>query len=281
MGRRPDGFHELVSVFQAVSLADRLTVTSHERLILTSVPFPNNLVLRAGLLAQDTVGEDLGGSFVLEKRIPAAAGLGGGSADAAAALLLLKRLWRKPFNVHRLAPHLGSDVPFFLGSATALVEGRGELVSALPSPASQCVALLRPRVELSTAEVFANLRPEEWDSGNTTKTVASLLRRSVPIPQHLLRNSLLGPALRCCAPLGRLRELLLQHGFQPHLSGSGPTMFVFIQSGEDIRKLATLAQRHDADLYQCRTIRGRPVLVRAVVARPNDPDSTSIETARR
>ncbi|MFI5268953.1 MAG: 4-(cytidine 5'-diphospho)-2-C-methyl-D-erythritol kinase, partial [Chloroflexota bacterium] len=162
-GKRPDGYHELISLMQTVSLADELSLEPAEDLSLDcDVPElagDNNLVLRAARL----LGR--GGRFVLRKRIPAAGGLGGGSSDAAVALRLLDAAYHlrlSPEHLMEAATHLGSDVPFFLHAGTVLVKGRGELVQPLPDLRERWLVLLNPGVPLSTARVFQDLRPDEY-----------------------------------------------------------------------------------------------------------------------
>ena len=141
IGKRSDGYHEIVSVMQAIDLCDVLTVEPRELLYLScNVPelaSPNNLVLKAARLMQSAAGHDQGAAISLVKGIPLAGGLGGGSTDAAVVLKRLNELWRLGLSVEKLtelAAGLGSDVPFFCsGSPTALAQGRGERVTALPT----------------------------------------------------------------------------------------------------------------------------------------------------
>jgi 4-diphosphocytidyl-2-C-methyl-D-erythritol kinase len=262
--RRYVGYHELVSVFQAIALADRLTVRADDSLRLettSELMAEDNLVLRAARLVEEATEHHRGARFTLEKKIPIAAGLGGGSADGAAALLLLRRLWGEYFPVRNLATQLGSDVPFFLGGPTAFVAGRGELVDPLPSPPPQHVLLLRPRVRVSTARVFSELRPEEWSDGDRTRQVASLLRRRMPIPEHLLVNSLEASALRVCPELHSLWSDLKGMGLQPHLSGSGPTVFMLIRDTQMEERLRTFAERADIEIIATRFWQTSPIQI--------------------
>src|SRR5512145_2350061 len=134
LGKRPDGYHEIATVMQTVDLADRLTLEDAETLELDAsaagVPTDGtNLALRAAMALRETVGITRGVRISLDKRIPVAAGLGGGSADAAAVLLGLNRLWglRWPrARLEAIAVTLGMDVPFFLRGGGALATGRGE-----------------------------------------------------------------------------------------------------------------------------------------------------------
>jgi 4-diphosphocytidyl-2-C-methyl-D-erythritol kinase len=146
LGRRADGFHELCTVFQTVSLCDRLTFEENARFSLTCdderiACDETNLIRRAAEALKKEFGVRAGARIHLEKRIPAPGGLGGGSSNAATALLGLAALWQLPVDragLHRLAAALGSDVPFFLCGGTAWATGRGTEIHprAAPSPAS-------------------------------------------------------------------------------------------------------------------------------------------------
>ena len=161
LGKRADGYHEVRTVMQTVGLADRLEVTAAADLSFTcsdpALATPDNLVYRAARLLQAEYAVRTGAALRLEKRIPVAAGLGGGSSDAAATIVALNRLWNLQLSLteqRRLAAALGSDVPFFLTGGTALATGRGERITPLPPlPQYWVVLVLLPRV-LSTAAVY-------------------------------------------------------------------------------------------------------------------------------
>ncbi|MBV8086725.1 MAG: 4-(cytidine 5'-diphospho)-2-C-methyl-D-erythritol kinase, partial [Chloroflexi bacterium] len=190
LGRREDGYHELVSVFQTVSLYDELSLEASDSLTLAcdvaSLAGDDNLVLRAARL----LGR--GGRFHLRKGIPMAGGMGGGSSDAALALRLLDALYGlrlPPQGLRDAAAALGSDVPFFLTGGTALVQGRGERVTPLPDLPMHWLAVLNPGVPLSTPTVFRGLRPPEYSDG-----AATLLAGGVGLPPSI--NSLQASAER-------------------------------------------------------------------------------------
>lgn len=258
-----------MSVFQAVSLSDELVIRPADTLTLETepaLPFAaeTNLVLRAARLLQQRAGRLLGAQLLLRKRIPIAAGLGGGSADAAAALLGLRRLWNlDDIDLTPLAEELGSDVPFFLRSARALVRGRGEHVQPLPSLPVRLVVLVRPPVALATADIFAQLRPEEWSDGSATSALAAALAAGAPLPPALPPNSLLPAAERCCGPLAALRAALRAAGWRPYLSGSGPTLFHFPESPAEAEAIHRDAHRFGAQAWRCRTICRTPLRLAA------------------
>ncbi len=160
--RRADGFHDLLSRFSSIDLADTISVEASDRLELVCRGEPldgdeDNLALRAARLLAGELGIEPRARIVLEKRIPVGAGLGGGSSDAAATLRLLRALWNAALDdeaLGRLALRLGSDVPYFLVGGEADVSGRGERVTARPDAPPTELLLLIPPFPLSTREVF-------------------------------------------------------------------------------------------------------------------------------
>ena len=170
LGTRADGYHELRTLFQSIDLRDRLTVEAAPPGELTLSVEPadavsagdDNLVLRAARRLARHVGIEAGARFRLRKRIPVGGGLGGGSADAAAALLLADALWSCRLSdetLRRLAGELGSDVPFFLSGGLALGEGRGDEITELEDQPEAPLVVAVPAVRVSTADAYARYRP--------------------------------------------------------------------------------------------------------------------------
>ncbi|MCX5891772.1 MAG: 4-(cytidine 5'-diphospho)-2-C-methyl-D-erythritol kinase, partial [Deltaproteobacteria bacterium] len=164
LGRRADGYHDLVTVMQPLSLADELTVTPGGEAIRFTCDHPDlqgpeNLVYRAALGFQEAAGVKVAAHFELRKRIPVAAGLGGGSSDAAGALKALNHLYGSPLaeaQLQVLAAGLGADVPFFLGKGPAVGRGTGTELTPMALPPYNYL-LLNPGVPLSTRWVYENL----------------------------------------------------------------------------------------------------------------------------
>ncbi len=193
VGRRDDGFHELRSIFLRVGLTDRLTMAPGtgpaDRLTVTGlpgIPTEGNLVLEALDALRRHLGVDLPPLDVtLEKRIPAAAGLGGGSSDAASALSLAQAAWQitlDPDDVLSVAADIGSDVPFFAAdTAAALVEGRGEWITPLLRVESVGLLLVTPPIRLQTGTVFARFDDLPRAEGATVA--------HIPDPVDLLADS--------------------------------------------------------------------------------------------
>jgi len=163
--RRADGYHEIETVMHAVDLGDELEFARADRIELVcdapQVPVGgDNLVVKAAQLLREAAQTKAGARIRLYKRIPIGAGLGGGSSDAAAALVGLNALWGLGMDrdqLAELAGRVGSDVPFFIYGGTALCRGRGEKVTPIQCPARLHFVLLLPRVLVSTARVYENL----------------------------------------------------------------------------------------------------------------------------
>jgi 4-diphosphocytidyl-2-C-methyl-D-erythritol kinase len=166
LGRRGDGYHEVRTVMQTIDLADRVALEECDAIELTTkapgVPTDStNLAMKAALALRDAARIEHGVRIALDKRIPVAGGLGGGSTDAAAVLLGLNRLWRLRWPLARLeeiAVTLGMDVPFFLRGGAALGTGRGECLKPLQTVGLSLV-LVSPGIAVSTAETYGRLTP--------------------------------------------------------------------------------------------------------------------------
>lgn len=237
MGKRPDGYHNLVSVMQLVDLHDTLTFSPADGIALFSddpamlAEGDNNLVLRAAHLLRQTYGSDKGAHITLDKRIPSAAGLGGGSSDAAATLLGLSRLWGLDLSreeLSRLGSTLGSDVPFFFAEPTALVEGRGEQVTPLAPPPAFWAVLVSQSYNIpgKTRQLYASLALEDLGDGSRVHEVLSVLQQGGDISSIPLFNSFEPAAFQVFPGLERVRGQMLAAGApNVHLSGSGPTLY--------------------------------------------------------
>jgi 4-diphosphocytidyl-2-C-methyl-D-erythritol kinase len=243
LARRPDGYHEVETLMVAVSLYDTLTFTDDPagpvRLACDRPELsvgPDNLVVRAAELLRQRTGHAGGVSVQLTKRIPTAAGLAGGSSDAAATLAGLNRLWKLglgPDALAALAAELGSDVPFFLDGPAAWCTGRGERVEKLPLGAPLHLVVACPAAGLSTAEVYRNVTvPDRPADGAELR--AATRRGDVEAMGRLLHNRLQEPAVRLCpavdAVLGRLREL---GAVGCLMSGSGSSVVALCRGRRD------------------------------------------------
>jgi 4-diphosphocytidyl-2-C-methyl-D-erythritol kinase len=249
--RRPDGFHELRTVYQTLALHDVLLVTRRPgpfALSCTSAEVPtdaSNLVARAARAVWRSLGrrgEPKDVSIVLRKRIPTQAGLGGGSADAAAALVALDRVWSAKLGeqaLRDLAAALGSDVPFFLVGGTALGLGRGEVVEPLPDAPPRPVLILRPEVGVSTAEAYGWL---DADSGGPQAGAWAGESPTWPGP---VINDLEAPVVSRRPAIGVARQALVEAGaLTAGMTGSGSAVFGVFETRAQARvALGVLARR--------------------------------------
>lgn len=236
LGRRPDGFHEVKTVLQTIDLADRLTFEPHERVELRGnrpeLAGPDNLVWQAAQELQTLAGCRQGARITLEKAIPVAAGLGGGSSDAAATLLALNQLWDLGLSRETLegvAARLGADVAFFLYGGTALAEGRGEKITPLAPFPPTTFLLVHPPIflEAKTARMYAALGPNDFASGEATGRLVAALRRSEAIAPDLFFNTFDRVGERVFPQIRPWRRhLWATLRVMPHLCGSGPSFFV-------------------------------------------------------
>lgn len=265
IGRRADGYHEVRTVLQAIDLADELTLSpiGGETTLTVepdgAAPVEGNLVLAAArMLGADAHG---GVRIALTKRIPAAAGLGGGSSDAAATLAGLRRLFALDAGddeLHAMAGALGSDVPFFLRGGTALGTGRGELLSPLPPPVDEHAVVAwtdAPELANKTARMYGLLRPEHYTDGAATDEVARRLREGVSL-DGALHNAFDAVAGEAHSGYGVLRERFLAAGArQPTLCGAGPAMFALAADEAQAEAMATALRRAGCEARATRLLR--------------------------
>ncbi len=248
--KRPDGFHELRTVFQTISLADRLDISftpaRTTRIVVEGTPeIPENLVERAARLAMEDLSIHGDVRFCLKKNIPAGAGLGGGSSDAAAVLLALPVLAGKtapPERLGSLAARLGSDVPFFLRGGAALGLGRGEELYPLPPfPAVQAL-LVTPDIHSSTVQAYQDLSPR--------LTSISLQNKLNSFQQEVWRlgtnggipvdgNDFEEVVFARHPELRRIKEQLQRFGAKPAaMTGSGSAVFGIFEKATDLKRAA-------------------------------------------
>lgn len=241
--RRGDGRHEVATVLQRVDLADRITVEPGER--LSVVGFPEDTLVRAALERLAAAGGvEPRWRARIEKRIPVASGLGGGSSDAAAALLLANRTLPEPLELEALRPlaaGLGSDVPFFLGSGPALGTGTGTDLEPLDLPQDFWVVVLLPGGELkrSTAEIYAGFDARGGHEGFSERRAALFeTLGKVRRPRDL---AALPPNDLASSPLaGELGEL---GAFRADVTGAGPAVYGLFMKRASAERAARSLQR--------------------------------------
>jgi 4-diphosphocytidyl-2-C-methyl-D-erythritol kinase len=270
--RRADGYHEIATVFQCVDLCDRLVLEDAETLSLEStgadVPVDDqNLVVRAARLLREAARVDRGARMRLDKRIPVGAGLGGGSSDAAAALVGLNRLWRLRWPRERLAEvaaELGMDVPVFLGSGRAIGRGRGERVEWLPAGGGYALVLVNPGFALSTREVYGRVIPAVYSDGCRVPVMREALRRrNTRLIAASLYNGLEAVVEPAYPAIGRMKAALASAGaLGAVMSGSGPTVFGVARSLDHARQIRTRVARASWSCWSVRTLSGQAVRLR-------------------
>jgi 4-diphosphocytidyl-2-C-methyl-D-erythritol kinase len=269
IGRRDDNYHDITSVMQLVDLGDSLTFSPADELTLEcdnaalSAEDGENLVLKAARLLRQAGGAHEGAHIELQKSIPLAAGLGGGSSDAAATLRGLSELWGlRPGkeDLLNIAMELGSDVPFFLEGPTALVEGRGERITRIPSPPMGWAVLVCPQYSLKdkTRQLYGSLTRSDMSDGIVThQLIAALIAGEFP-RSNLLFNAFERAASGLFAGLDAVRSKVMRAGGRDvHLSGSGPTLYTLYPAREEAlaRKLTEALQAAGIRTFLARLVR--------------------------
>ena len=257
LGKRPDGYHEVRTVMQTIDLCDEITLSPapdlRQRARPHPDPSPGDIVARVFPHSLHCASDvDLPGDsgltpyyatqlldpegerdvrISLTKRIPVAAGLGGGSSDAAATLRGLDRLWELGLpgeELARLAREIGSDVAFFLSGGTALAEGRGERITPLPDAPEAWLVVVAPPIFMpeKTKRMYEALRPTDFSDGQRTEALAERLRQGKRASGKDLFNAFDRAAYESFAGLATHRDRLLAAGAKRvHLAGAGPALF--------------------------------------------------------
>ena len=249
-GTRSDGYHDIRSVFATIDLADEVRVAEHARLEVRNTMRigGEDLALRAVRALASATGREPRAFVAIRKRIPIAAGLGGGSSDAGAVLRALAELWQVDIDLVHVAAEVGSDVPFFAsGASAALVSGRGDVVAPLPTGREPLhVVLVRPTVRLATREVFDELRAEEWGGTTHVDAIARSFIEGTVTPDlvrvHAM-NDLLAAAERRCEAIASWRAVAAARGIALSLSGSGPSLFAVADDRADALRITRLLRR--------------------------------------
>ena len=232
IGRRADGYHLLQSVFMLIDWCDTLHFERRDdgRIVRhdLSAPLPaDDLITRAAALLQQATGARSGAVISIDKRIPAQAGMGGGSSDAASTLLALNRLWDLNLPLQRLEQlglQLGADVPFFLRGRNAWVEGVGEQITPIDLPPARfCV--IKPSAGVETAGIFRHPQLERSTKPATIAVFAA-------DPYGFGHNDLQPVAKMLCPEVSEALDLLEAHGLQARMTGSGSAVFAHCHPGK-------------------------------------------------
>lgn len=263
--KRPDGFHEVEMVMTTVDLADRISlrgIPGDEIVIKTADSFiPNdrrNLAYQAAEIIRNTYRIIEGVEITIEKSIPAAAGLAGGSSDAAATLRGLNRLWNLELSMEKLAElgaQIGSDIPFCVHGGTALATGRGEKIKKLPSPPNCWVILAKPAISVSTATVYGDFKVEQATHPNTAMMIEALEKKDYKTMCQTLENGLEYVTMSLYPEVAMLKEKMLKFGADAALmSGSGPTVFGFVENEAKVSRVYNGLKGFCPEVYAIRMI---------------------------
>jgi len=267
VGKREDGYHEVEMIMTMVDLADWLSFKDIDdnKILLESNSgvVPNderNLVYKAAKLIKETYRVQRGVHITLKKNIPVAAGLAGGSSDAAATLRGLNRLWSLSLSEKELlslGEQIGSDVPFCVSGGTALVTGRGEKVKKLPSPPPGWVILAKMPKGVSTADVYGNLNWKDIKEHPKTNEMIEVLEKGdFPQMTNLLHNVLEDVTFQLYPRVLQLKEQISQFGADGVLmSGSGPTIFALVQKESRMNRIYNGLRGFCKEVYAVRLLK--------------------------
>ena len=265
LGRRRDSYHNIETIFQTVGLADELTFTEEVSGVALVCDAPeldttaSNLVYRAAMLLKERTGCPMGTRIRLEKRIPIAAGLAGGSGNAAATLVALNTLWDlrlTPAEIHEVALELGSDVPYCGVGGTVAATRRGEEMTRLPAMPDTWFLLLHPRLAVSASRVynspkleFSTERPFAGRTPRFRKAIQALRRGDL---SQVVFNRMEGPVLAGHPQLAAGKQRLLDAGcVAAAMSGSGPTLFGVCKGKNEATRMAERFPEYRTSVVRC------------------------------
>ncbi|RDI38404.1 4-(cytidine 5'-diphospho)-2-C-methyl-D-erythritol kinase [Falsibacillus pallidus] len=246
--KRPDGFHEVEMVMTTIDLADRIELSEikgNQIMIESQNRFvpddQRNLAYQAAKLLKDRFDVHTGVSISIDKTIPVAAGLAGGSSDAAATLRGLNKLWGLGLSIDQLAEigsEIGSDVSFCVYGGTALAKGRGEKITHLPAPPNCWVILAKPSIGVSTADVYRNLNLSNVSHPDTQAMMDGLRNRSYKEVCGELGNVLESVTLKMHPEVAHIKDQMVRFGADAVLmSGSGPTVFGLVHHDSRLQRI--------------------------------------------
>ncbi|WP_033543410.1 4-(cytidine 5'-diphospho)-2-C-methyl-D-erythritol kinase [Planococcus sp. CAU13] len=268
--KRPDNYHEVEMIMTTVDLADRIGLkeTDHGIHIESADRFvPNdsrNLAYQAAKLLKDTYHIKSGVIIKLDKQIPVAAGLAGGSSDAAATLKGLNKLWKLNLSLDELAElgtKIGSDVAFCVYGGTALAKGRGEIIQQLPAPPNCWVILAKPTIGVSTAEVYGAFDVERAEHPNTQEMIRAIETKDYAAVCANLGNALESVTLSLYPEVAQIKEQMKKFGADAVLmSGSGPTVFGLVQQEARIPRIYNGLRGFCDEVYAVRLVGEREPL---------------------
>ncbi len=267
--KRPDGYHEVEMVMTTIDLADRiqLKTTRQREIRITSHTnyIPNdhrNLAYQAAQLLMQRYPVSEGVEISIDKQIPIAAGLAGGSSDAAATLRGLNKLWNLGLSMDELAilgAEIGSDVSFCVYGGTALATGRGEIIKKLPAPPNCWVVLAKPKLGVSTADVYRRFDVNKAEHPDVQGLIQSLYRKDYHEMCGLMGNVLESVTLKKYPEVAHIKEQIQSFGADVVLmSGSGPTVFALVEHESRMHRLYNALMGFCEQIFTVRIIGNRP-----------------------
>lgn len=265
LAKRPDGYHEIEMVMTTVDLADRVTLTIlEEDKIMIDCPLAyvpldeRNHAYQAAKLIKEKYGIHRGVHIHIEKNIPIAAGLAGGSSDAAATIKALNQLWDLGMSLEEMAElgsKVGSDVAFCIYGGTAVARGRGEIIEPISPPPSCWVVLAKPPIGVSTADIYGALRVDQLGQRKTKDMVEAIKQKDFKGVCDHLGNDLESVTLHLYPEVKRIKERMLRSGADGVLmSGSGPTVFALIEKESKANRIYNGLRGFCKEVYAVRLL---------------------------
>ncbi len=260
IGKRADGYHEIRSLMQTIGLYDVITFENSDHFTFScseqSLQSADNLVVRAIRLFKEKTGHPGNVSVQLTKRIPWAAGLGGGSSDAAVTLLALNEFWGGICSLADLmdiAAKLGSDAPFFISGGLALIEGRGDQVTRLPDLDQCWIVLLVPSLPVGdnkTGKIYARLTLSHYSNTHLSEELLNAMVLAKALDSRLVFNTFDAVAFDAFPGIEKYWKLFERlRGKNVHLSGSGPSLFSICSDKNEAEGLGILLSGHGLTAY--------------------------------
>ncbi|MFK4567701.1 4-(cytidine 5'-diphospho)-2-C-methyl-D-erythritol kinase [Enterococcus sp. UD-01] len=264
--KRKDGYHELEMVMASVDLADRLIFEPLEEnkiVIETTNSFlpvdRRNHVYQAAELLKNTFQLKYGVRITIEKKVPVAAGLAGGSSDCAAALRGLNRLWSLDLSLEELAElgsQIGSDVPYCIYGGTAFVTGRGEKIEFLPAMPQCWVVLVKPRMSVSTSSIFGSLSFNSIEHPDIVGLRQAVEANDYQLMTERIGNALEGVTIKRHPVIQQIKDRMLSYGADAALmSGSGPTVFALCEKRTRAQRIYNGLKGFCDEVYLVRTLK--------------------------
>ena len=274
IGRRRDGYHDVLTILQTVDLYDSLSFELADKIVLAcnrpDLVKDENLVLRAAHLLQRVTGQTKGAAIHLEKGIPVAAGLGGGSSDAATTLVALSQLWGLSMteaNLQNLGAVLGSDVPFFMVGGTVLASERGQMLDPLPALPEHWVVIVRPALDIpdKTQLMYSNITPREYTTGTVTRRMARMIREQHCLEPGLIFNAFEWIAFQRFERIDETRQHAVDAGADyVRLCGAGPSLYAIYPEEAPARDVYERLRAAGQEVYVARTLSVRPAALAPV-----------------